>query len=83
MFEELDTGFTLLAFGADAATLDAARSLAAQLNLSLQIIADDAAGERADYGARLVLVRPDQFVAWAGDAWPADAASVFKKAMGA
>ena len=34
----------------------------------LAIVRDTNEGERARYGASLILVRPDQFVAWAGEA---------------
>ena len=35
-----------------------------------------------EYGARLVLVRPDQYVAWAGDITPPDAADVIRQVAG-
>ena len=37
---------------------------------------------RQDYEARFVLVRPDQYVAWVGDAEPADAAAIICRAAG-
>jgi hypothetical protein len=36
----------------------------ADLNLPLTVLEDPGRGEMARYRARLVLVRPDQFVAW-------------------
>jgi hypothetical protein len=33
----------------------------------LKIIRDTRSGEREAYGCKLILVRPDQFVAWCGD----------------
>jgi hypothetical protein len=66
VFEALGPGFTLLAFGVDEAALQPALEAAAALRVPLALVRDDAGGERARYGMPLVLVRPDQFVAWAG-----------------
>ena len=67
VYDHLGTGYTLLAFdaptGAAQAFIDAARAR----QIPLTVYTDSAEGERARYGASLVLVRPDQFVAWAGD----------------
>lgn len=66
LFDRFGPGFTLLAF-ADAGVApiaDAAQR--ARLPLAVLPIAD--AAVRALYGADLVLVRPDQHVAWRGDA---------------
>jgi hypothetical protein len=43
-------------------------------------IADDAI--RALYGRDLVLVRPDQHVAWRGNAVPADAGALLRRLSG-
>jgi 2-polyprenyl-6-methoxyphenol hydroxylase-like FAD-dependent oxidoreductase len=64
VFELLGTGFTLLAFGADADSVQAFRTAAAELKLPLVVVEDAAQGEAARYEASLVLVRPDQFVTW-------------------
>ena len=34
------------------------------------------------YEAPLILVRPDQFIAWTGDRAPADAAALMRKVAG-
>jgi 4-hydroxyisophthalate hydroxylase len=66
VFEELGPHFTLLALGgADAAAGDYAAS-AEELGLPLAVVREDIAAARDFYGASLVLVRPDGFVAWAG-----------------
>ena len=50
-------------------------------NVPLSVVRDSADGGRQAYEARLVLVRPDQFIAWCGDeAGNADA--VLAKAVG-
>jgi 4-hydroxyisophthalate hydroxylase len=64
VFEALGQGFTLLAFGADPGSVQAFRDAATELNLPLTVVEDGAQGEAARYEATLVLVRPDQFVAW-------------------
>ena len=64
VFEALGVGFTLLALGADPGAVQAFRDAAAELNLPLTVVEDDARGEAARYAATYVLVRPDQFVVW-------------------
>lgn len=64
VYEALGPGFTLLALGADPDAVQAFRGAAAELNLPLTVVEDDARGEAARYEATCVLVRPDQFVAW-------------------
>jgi 2-polyprenyl-6-methoxyphenol hydroxylase-like FAD-dependent oxidoreductase len=66
VYEVLGPGYALLAFGADGQAVSAFADAAAQLGLPLQVIEDTAQGERQRYAAPLVLVRPDQFVAWVG-----------------
>lgn len=66
VFEELGKGFTLLDFGGGEAASAFARE-ASRRSIPLKIIKDSAAAGRERYEARLILVRPDQFVAWAGD----------------
>ena len=71
VFEELSDGFTLLDLGS---AEDAGRSMvaaAAARKVPLKVIRDSYAEGRERYAARLVLVRPDQYVVWAGDTAPA------------
>ena len=44
--------------------MQAFNGVAADLRLPLTVLEDPGHGEMARYRARLVLVRPDQFVAW-------------------
>ncbi|MEL7046515.1 MAG: FAD-monooxygenase, partial [Pseudomonadota bacterium] len=71
LFDKLGTGFTLLSFhGEDASTLvDAANTIG--LPMDVLPIADPALAEI--YERKLVLVRPDQHVAWRGDEQPGSA----------
>jgi len=82
VFEELGDGFALLAFGAGDDAVAPFRSAAQARHIPLKIIADSQAGGREDYAAKLVLVRPDQYVAWTGDTAPGDADAVMRKVAG-
>jgi hypothetical protein len=64
VYESLGPGFTLLALGAEADAVQAFRTAADSLDVPLTVVEVDAAGDTARYAASLVLVRPDQFVAW-------------------
>lgn len=66
VYQAFGEDFSLLAFGADAQSVAAFVEAAAHLGLPLTVIEDAAQGERQRYAAPLVLVRPDQFVAWVG-----------------
>jgi 2-polyprenyl-6-methoxyphenol hydroxylase-like FAD-dependent oxidoreductase len=79
VFEALGPGITLLALDAEPAPFeDAARSA----GVPLTVVRDGLACGREAYGARLVLVRPDQYVAWTGDATPADPQAVLRRVTG-
>ena len=82
VYEALGSGFTLLAFDADAGAVAAFRDAAEAIGLPLTIVEDDRKGDRARYSAALVLVRPDQFVAWAGDAAPGNVEALLRKVAG-
>jgi 2-polyprenyl-6-methoxyphenol hydroxylase-like FAD-dependent oxidoreductase len=85
LFDRLGPGFSLLAVGAAAGELQTWQEAAAEIGLPLTLIDDPADGELARYAARLVLVRPDQFVAWchADGAVPADQAlQILRRASG-
>ncbi len=82
MFDALGDGFTLLALDADRATVDGFEQAAHALHVPLAIVGDSRAGGRERYGAALVIVRPDQFVAWAGKCGLADAMALLSKAVG-
>jgi 4-hydroxyisophthalate hydroxylase len=83
IFERLGGGFTLVALGADEGQAAAFRAAAAGLGVPLRVVADTLDGQRAAYGRRFILVRPDQHVAWTRNGPPADAAAVLRRAVGA
>ncbi|RMH47414.1 MAG: monooxygenase, partial [Alphaproteobacteria bacterium] len=65
LHQALGSGLTLLALDADPAPwAEAARAL----GLPLTVLAAPRSGEAARYGAGLVLIRPDLYAAWAGEA---------------
>jgi 2-polyprenyl-6-methoxyphenol hydroxylase-like FAD-dependent oxidoreductase len=64
VFDALGAGFALLAFGAHPDAVQAFRDAATELHMPLTVVEAPAEGEAARYAASLVLVRPDQFVAW-------------------
>ncbi|MFA9446458.1 FAD-dependent monooxygenase [Egicoccus sp. AB-alg6-2] len=82
VFERLGLGFTLLAFDAQDADVHAFHDAARASGVPLDIVRDSFADGRASYAARLVLVRPDQFVVWTGDTAPEEPESVLRKVTG-
>jgi 2-polyprenyl-6-methoxyphenol hydroxylase-like FAD-dependent oxidoreductase len=82
VFEELGADFTLLAFdAADGVVADFERA-AATLRVPLKIVRDSYHDGREAYEAKLILVRPDRYVAWSADSAPADAGALLGKAVG-
>ena len=83
VFDELHPGgFTLLAFGVDDAAVRAFEDGARANGVPLKAVRDTFTGGREKYEAKMVLVRPDQYVVWTGDAAPADAKGVMTKVAG-
>jgi 2-polyprenyl-6-methoxyphenol hydroxylase-like FAD-dependent oxidoreductase len=82
LFDRLGKGFTLLRLGPKppAAESFAMAARARGVPLTIVDVPEDAA--RDLYGAALALVRPDQHIAWAGHAAPADADCVLARTTG-
>ena len=82
VFEQLGPGYTLIALTDQARPALAFQTAARALRIPLRVLADTFAGPRTAYQSRLILVRPDQYVAWTGDDLPADPAAVLRRVVG-
>jgi 2-polyprenyl-6-methoxyphenol hydroxylase-like FAD-dependent oxidoreductase len=82
IYEELGTGFTLMPFDSDETTIESFRKASQSTGVPLKIIEDTLEGGREGYESRLVLVRPDQYVAWAGNSQPDDMTALLHKVTG-
>lgn len=71
LYDLFGEGFTLLAFGG--ADFGTAQADAEALGVPLETVRIDEPKFAALYQRRLALIRPDQHVAWRGDAWPGPA----------
>ena len=82
LFDLFGPGFTLLRLADTAPDGTAVASAAAARGVPLAVVtlADNAARER--YQQDLVLVRPDQHIAWRGNREPADAAGLIARVIG-
>ena len=81
-FDALGPDYTLLAIAADEADTIAFEKAAVEQGIPLRCVRDGALETAQAYGARLVLVRPDQYVVWAGDRAPEDVEALLRKAVG-
>jgi 2-polyprenyl-6-methoxyphenol hydroxylase-like FAD-dependent oxidoreductase len=82
VYEALAQDFTLLSFNADDSTVHAFEQASGQRNVPLKIVRDTYGNGREAYESKLVLVRPDQFVAWCGDEGPEDVMALMGKVVG-
>jgi hypothetical protein len=78
VYEVLGTGFTLLTLGQEPKEQQMWVDAAAAMNIPLTLVQEPAHSETKTetdrYEAKSILVRPDQFVAWASQEAPSDAA---------
>jgi hypothetical protein len=82
VFEKLSAGYTLLALDADATAVQSIHAAAAANHVPLEVVRDSFADLRRDYAAKLILVRPDQYVVWAGDSLPEEPEALLKQVTG-
>ena len=79
-YDHLGTGFTLISVDKPE-TAQAFVSAAQALSIPLDVVSLAPDAKLQDYEAALILVRPDHFVAWAGNAAP-DATKILRLATG-
>ncbi|WP_439563490.1 FAD-dependent monooxygenase [Roseinatronobacter sp.] len=67
VFARLGRDFTLIALDMEDAEVTRICAAADKAGVPLEVIRDSWAEDRRDWAHRMILVRPDHFVAWAGD----------------
>ena len=82
VYEELGAGYTLLAFDATEGAVKQIEEAALSARVPLRVVRDSFDGGRDAYEARLILVRPDQYVVWTGDDAPGDTAGLLRTVAG-
>jgi 2-polyprenyl-6-methoxyphenol hydroxylase-like FAD-dependent oxidoreductase len=82
VYGALGGGFTLIALDATEVELATFAEAARTARIPLVVIRDDRRDDRGGWQARLILVRPDQFVAWCGND-AGDPAAILARATGA
>lgn len=82
VFEELGTGFTLLALDADDGIVQNFEQAARSLGVPFKAVRDTCREDLTRYESRLILIRPDQYVVWTGDTPPDDVRALMAKAIG-
>ena len=82
MYSAIGDDFSLLAIDVAPEVLDEFAQSAKRLNVPLSIVDNVAKEARDNYKCNAVLVRPDHFVAWAGDAVVGEADQILRRAAG-
>ncbi len=83
LFDRMGFGFTLLRLGGTAADGSGIVSAARERRIPLAMLDVPGANARDLYECNLALVRPDQYVAWRGNAPPTDPGRVLERVVGA
>jgi 2-polyprenyl-6-methoxyphenol hydroxylase-like FAD-dependent oxidoreductase len=83
VFDRLPFGFTLLRIGGGASKASGMETAARARNIPFAVLDVAAAEVRDLYGCDYVLVRPDQYIAWRGNALPLDPGRLLDRAVGA
>ncbi|MCL6561821.1 MAG: FAD-dependent monooxygenase [Firmicutes bacterium] len=81
VYEELGNFFTLVATGDPAPLTDWERA-AQRLGIPLKVVWEPHPERLQSWANQWVLVRPDQYVAWAAEASPPDPATILARAVG-
>ena len=81
-FDLLGTDFTLFAVDADAIDVNRFRRAAETLALPLNVISEPQGEHNAGWDRRLVLVRPDEYIAWSGNTLSDNPVDILSCAIG-
>jgi 2-polyprenyl-6-methoxyphenol hydroxylase-like FAD-dependent oxidoreductase len=82
LFDHLGKGFTLIRLGGKPADTSSLERAARERHVPLKVLEVPAGEARDLYGCDLALVRPDQYVAWRGNASPADPGKLVARVTG-
>jgi 2-polyprenyl-6-methoxyphenol hydroxylase-like FAD-dependent oxidoreductase len=82
LFDRLGQGFTALYTRSGAIESDALVEAARLRGLPLHVLDISEEDAREVFGADVVLIRPDQHVAWRGNSWPASPGALLDRASG-
>jgi len=77
LYDRFGKGFTLLRLNGSNLQIDAFEQAASECGVPLTVLDVAMPEARELYGRDLVLVRPDRYIAWRGDAIPDDVHSIF------
>jgi 2-polyprenyl-6-methoxyphenol hydroxylase-like FAD-dependent oxidoreductase len=82
LYDLFGSGFTLLVTDGDAEPATTFLAAAVRRDIPVKVIVPDDERLRDRYDARFCLIRPDQHVAWRGDAFPPDCESLLAHVTG-
>ena len=83
LYDHFGEGFTLLVTDGDPRAADEFVAAAAERRVPMKVLALPDQRLRARYEKRFIVIRPDQHVAWRGDAFPADVHGLIARLTGA
>ena len=83
LFDRFGKGFTLLRLGDKPPDASSIETAARKRGVPLTVLDVPAADARELYGRDLALIRPDQYLAWRGDAAPSDPDKLIARLSGA
>ena len=83
LFDQFGRGFTLLRLGGRTPDTSSIEAAAHRRRVPLKVIDLPQSDARDLYGRDLALIRPDQYVAWRGDAPPSDPDRLIGRLIGA
>ena len=83
LWEAMGSGFALLDFVGASTVVSGFKAVAESMGVPLTTVVEPSPALAEAYGCELVLVRPDQFIAWSGRADECDAGTILARATGA